>query len=56
MRSRKPSPDQRTRMCTGKRRYPNEGTALQAAQVAGVERWRKAYLCAACGKWHLTSK
>ena len=56
MRPRKLTAEQRARMCTGKRRYPTEGAALQAAQLVGVERWRQAYLCAACGKWHLTSK
>jgi hypothetical protein len=45
----------RRRMCIGKRRYPTEGDALNAALVAGVERRRKAYLCPLCHRWHLTS-
>jgi len=43
-------------MCTGKRRYASEGEALQAAQAAGCERWRQAYRCPLCGKWHLTNR
>ena len=53
---RKPTREEKRRMCTGKRRYESEGAALQGAQGAGVERWRKAYLCALCGKWHLSSR
>jgi hypothetical protein len=43
-------------MCTGKRRYPTEGHALEAAMLANVERQRKAYRCQVCGNWHLTTK
>ena len=53
---KKPTPDQRKRMCTGKRRYRTQGDALDAAAVAGVERQRQAYQCAMCGHWHLTSR
>jgi hypothetical protein len=53
---KKPTEEQRRRMCTGKRRYPTQGDALEAAAVAGVERWRSAYLCPICRKWHLTSR
>ncbi len=53
---KKPTREATRRMCTGKRRYPNEGTALQAAQLVGVERWRQAYRCTLCGHWHLSSK
>ena len=52
---KKPSPDARKRMCTGKRRYRTQGDALDAAMVAGVERQRQAYQCKLCGLWHLTS-
>lgn len=52
---KKPTRDERHRMCTGKRRYRSQGDALDAALLAGVERRRKAYHCALCGHWHLTS-
>ena len=52
---KKPTQDERQRMCTGKRRYRSEGDALDAAMVIGLERWRKAYRCPLCGHWHLTS-
>jgi len=52
---KKPSPETRRRMCTGKRRYRSQGDALDAALVAGVERQRSAYRCALCGHWHLTT-
>lgn len=51
-----PLPEERARMCTGKRRYRTQGDALDAAMVAGVERQRDAYRCELCGYWHLTSK
>ena len=54
-RKSKPSRDQ-TRPCVRKRRYRTEGDALDAALMAGVERWRKAYLCPVCQHWHLASK
>jgi hypothetical protein len=53
---KKPTIDERKRMCTGKRRYRTQGDALDAAQLAGVERLRSAYRCALCGLWHLTSR
>lgn len=53
---KKPTADERQRMCTGKRRYRTQGDALDAALVAGVERARSAYRCALCKLWHLTSK
>lgn len=52
---KKPTADERKRMCTGKRRYRTQGDALDAAAVAGVERRRQAYHCRLCGHWHLTS-
>ncbi|HTL67496.1 MAG TPA: hypothetical protein VL200_07535 [Lacunisphaera sp.] len=53
---KKPSPESRRRMCTGKRRYRTQGDALDAAMIAGVERQRQAYRCQLCGQWHLTSR
>jgi hypothetical protein len=53
---KKPTIDEKKRMCTGKRRYRTQGDALDAAQLAGVERLRSAYRCALCGLWHLTSR
>ncbi len=53
---RRPSVEQRRRMCTGKRRYRTQGDALDAALLAGVERGRTAYRCSLCGCWHLTSR
>jgi len=52
---KKPTQDQRTRMCTRKRRYRSQGDALDAAMVVGVERRRKAYLCPICQHWHLST-
>jgi hypothetical protein len=52
---KKPTREEKERMCTGKRRYRTQGDALDAAMLAGVERQRKAYLCSICGHWHLTS-
>ena len=52
---KKPTRDERNRMCVSKRRYRSEGDALEAAAVVGVERRRKAYRCPICGYWHLTS-
>lgn len=52
---KKPTAEERKRMCTSKRRYRTQGDALDAAAVAGVERRRSAYLCRLCGHWHLTS-
>lgn len=53
---KKPTRDERARMCTGKRRYRSQGDALDAAALAGVERKRSAYRCPLCGHWHLTSR
>jgi hypothetical protein len=52
---KKPTHDERRRMCTGKRRYRTQADALDAALLAGVARHRKAYLCPLCRQWHLTS-
>lgn len=52
---KKPTRQQKERTCTRKRRYGSAGDALDAALVLGIERQRKAYFCALCGKWHLTS-
>jgi hypothetical protein len=53
---KKPTREDRARMCTGKRRYRTPGDALDAARVVGVERNREAYRCPVCGLWHLTTK
>jgi len=53
---KKPTPDERKRMCTGKRRYRTQGDALDAAIIAGVASQRSAYRCVLCGLWHLTSR
>lgn len=53
--TKRPTREERERMCTRKRRYRSQGEALDAAAVAGVERRRKAYRCPICGHWHLTS-
>jgi hypothetical protein len=52
---KKPTADERRRMCTGKRRYRTQGDALDAALLVGAERKRSAYLCPLCRHWHLTS-
>jgi len=52
---KKPTKEERQRMCTRKRKFRSQGDALDAAILAGVERRRKAYLCPLCGQWHLTS-
>ena len=52
---KKPTSEQRQRMCQGKRRYRIQGDALDAAMIAGVERQRQAYRCPVCAHWHLTS-
>ena len=53
---KQPTAETRKRMCTGKRRYPTQGDALDAALLTGVERQRSAYRCTLCGHWHLTSR
>jgi hypothetical protein len=53
---KKPTREDRRRICTRKRRYRSAGDALDAARIAGVERQRQAYLCPLCGAWHLASK
>ena len=55
VRMKKPTREERQRMCTGKRRYRTQADALEGAMLAGVERRRKAYLCSLCRQWHLTS-
>jgi hypothetical protein len=52
---KKPTREERDRMCTRKRRYRSQGDALAAATVLGLARERTAYLCPLCGHWHLTS-
>ncbi|MBX3738273.1 MAG: hypothetical protein KF715_16380 [Candidatus Didemnitutus sp.] len=52
---KRPTAEQRQRMCTRKRRYRTQADALDAALLAGVERRRSAYRCPLCGLWHLTS-
>lgn len=52
---KKPTEEDRKRMCTRKRRYRTQGDALDAAMLAGCERRREAYLCPICRHWHLTS-
>jgi hypothetical protein len=53
---KKPTTDERKRMCTSKRRYRTQGDALDAAVVAGVAGSRQAYRCQLCGLWHLASR
>jgi hypothetical protein len=53
---KKPSPDQRQRMCTQKRRYRSEGDALDAALLVTGKWGASAYRCPICGQWHLASK
>jgi hypothetical protein len=53
--AKKPTREERERMCTGKRRYHSQADALDAAALLGLERRRKAYLCPLCKRWHLTS-
>ena len=54
--AKKPTREQRDRMCTRKRRYSSQGDALEAAAIVGVERARSAYRCPICGHWHLTTR
>lgn len=51
---KKPTRDERTRMCTRKRRYRTQADALEAAALLNLAR-RQAYHCPVCGQWHLTS-
>lgn len=53
---KKPTQEERWRMCTRKRRYRTQGDALEAAQRLGIERRSQAYLCPLCRHWHLSSK
>ncbi len=55
MKARRASEAQRL-ACRRKRRYATQGDALEAAMLAGVERQRRAYHCAVCGFWHLTTR
>jgi hypothetical protein len=52
---KKPTQEERRRMCTRKRRYRTQGDALDAALLTGTERRRKAYFCPICQHWHLSS-
>lgn len=52
---KKPTLDEKRRMCTRKRRYRSQADALDAALVLGLQRERTAYLCPICGQWHLAS-
>ena len=52
---KKPTREERERMCTRKRRYRTTADALEAAALLGLERRRKAYRCPLCHHWHLTS-
>jgi len=52
---KRPTREERQRMCTGKRRYRTQGDALDAALLAGVEARRTAYRCPLCQHWHLSS-
>ncbi len=52
---KKPTRDERQRMCVRKRRYNSQGDALEAAAILGLSRQRQAYHCPLCRKWHLTS-
>lgn len=52
---KKPTHEEKKRMCIRKRRYRSQGDALDAALLTGTERQRKAYLCPVCQHWHLTS-
>ncbi|HVU36089.1 MAG TPA: hypothetical protein VHE61_21790 [Opitutaceae bacterium] len=52
---KKPTADERQRMCVRKRRYRSQADALDAVSVLGLERQRKAYRCPLCGFWHLTT-
>ncbi|MBI5768938.1 MAG: hypothetical protein HZA93_14170 [Verrucomicrobia bacterium] len=52
---KKPTHDERRRMCTDKRRYRSQGDALDAAALVGYARQRTAYRCPLCGFWHLTT-
>jgi hypothetical protein len=52
---KKPTHEERRRMCIDKRRYRTQGDALDAAALAGYARQRAAYRCPLCGFWHLTT-
>jgi len=52
---KKPTRDERQRMCVRKRRYRTQGDALDAALILGLSRQRQAYHCPLCRQWHLTS-
>ncbi len=54
--AKKPTREERDRMCTRKRRYASQAAALEAVALLGLERVRSAYRCPICGRWHLTSK
>jgi hypothetical protein len=52
---KKPTRDERWRMCTRKRRYRTAADAMDAAALLGLERQRKPYRCPVCGFWHLAT-
>ncbi|HUJ42651.1 MAG TPA: hypothetical protein VLW52_03480 [Opitutaceae bacterium] len=52
---KKPTREERHRMCLRKRRYRTQADALDAARLLGLERCRQAYRCPLCHHWHLTS-
>lgn len=52
---KKPTTEERRRMCTRKRCYRSQADALDAAVVLGLQRDRVAYLCPICGHWHLAT-
>lgn len=52
---KKPTREEKRERCTRKRRYRSQADALEAAMLAGVERYRTAYHCPLCQHWHLAS-
>lgn len=52
---KKPTSEEKRRMCTRKRRYRTQADALDAALILGLQRERTAYLCPVCGRWHLAT-
>lgn len=54
--AKKPTREERERMCLRKRRYKTQADALDAVSVLGLERRRTAYICPLCKHWHLTSR
>ncbi|ACB73453.1 hypothetical protein [Opitutus terrae] len=52
---KKPTSEEKRRMCTRKRRYRTQADALDAALLLGLQRERTAYRCPLCGCWHLAT-